>query len=629
MITVGQRQAVLRDVVHHNDAWALSQTVQEMLRVEVAIASYLLNDQQSTRSDIRLRLDIAISRLESSKEGTLRTFIENLDRQQQPFSTLESALADLDRSLETISDQELYQSFVRLSSSIGPMTGLSSQAIQRSWILVEDNLQELERLQTTFGLVVVILISCWCGLLLLLLRQNKLLKYAQEESILLNSNLNAAGEELREKNFRLEHAAHHDALTGLPNRTLFWKKLEAAGQSALTQKSSMSLILIDLDEFKAVNDKMGHDVGDALLYQVGERIRFFGNNLHTFCRLGGDEFACLALDKTAEESRIYAQELVETLSAPYRIFDRTIQIGCCIGIVTSTPQSEFNAHLLLKQADIALYRAKESTKDSICLFECYMQTEFDELKMLEDDLRIAVADNAIDVAYQVQVDAKSGQVCGAEALARWEHPTQGPVPPLVFIPLAEQIGLINDLGRSVLMKACTEASSWPQFAKVAVNLSSIQLRAPNFPDLVHEILESTGLDPRRLELEITESVLLEGRDDVFQVIQRLRQTGITVALDDFGTGYSSLAVLRDMPFDTIKLDRSFAKDIASDQRARDFLILVSDLAALLKKEVIIEGIETVEQYDIVRQLSCNTVQGFLFGHPVLSSQLNSHCWAQA
>lgn len=621
--TVSERQGVLRDVVHHNDAWALSQTVQELLRVGEAISLHLLSDQSDSRSYIRLRLDIAISRMSSLQEGTLRSFLEDMSGRQSVFADLALVVTELDETLETMSEQELRQSFARLSALTGPVTGISSQSIQKSWASVEENLQNLERLHLTFGAVVAFLILCWCGLILILIRQNRLLNLEQGQSMTLNEELHAAGKELRDKNRSLEYAAHHDSLTDLPNRTLFWNELEAVIRSPrVGEEITVSLMLIDLDEFKSINDTLGHDYGDMMLQQVSERMRQFGVKAHIFCRLGGDEFACLLLHNNAENSVTNARDLRAKIAAPYQIFGRQVKIDCSIGIaMTQAPSEEVGVPMLFKRADIALYRAKTAHRDRVCLFESFMQREYDERKALEADLRVAITEGLIDVAYQIQLDVQSAELRGLEALARWTHPTRGPISPAVFIPVAEEIGLIEELGLLILTKACTEASTWHRSLMVAVNVSSLQLRSPDFVHTVQDALQTAGIDPRQLELEITETVLLEQRDDVFKVLHELRRVGVTVALDDFGTGYSSLAVLRDIPFDTIKLDKTFVRDIALDRKNQGLLELVIDLGKLLDKEVIVEGIETAEQHAIVRHLGCNTVQGFLFGHPVSASDL--------
>ena len=619
--TVGERQSVLRRVAHHNDAWALSQTVQEFLRLEGTLALHSLPDPQVSLSDVRLRLDIMISRMTSLHEGSLKKFLEETPAREETIWDFISLVNELDADLESLNAGQVQGVLDRMHVLAGTLTNLSSQSVQRSWALVEGNLRALERLHLIYGVVVGVLILCWFGLLVLLLRHNRLLHMAQKQGKVLNESLNAAGNELRDKNRSLEYAAHHDALTALPNRTLFWNELESALHAFSDKSISVSLLLLDLDDFKMINDMMGHDFGDLLLHQVSERMRRFSVKPHMFCRLGGDEFACLLFGRTAEQSLGYARDLAVDIAAPYQLSDRRVEIGCSIGVANVEMPFDADAQLLFKRADIALYRAKVSDQDRVCLFEDYMQDEFDDRKALENDLRHAIAHRTFEVAYQVQVDVLTTRPAGLEALARWNHPTRGDIPPDIFIPLAEEIGLIRELGRLILTEACAEAATWQPPLKIAVNLSSLQLQSPDILDVVRDILDLTGLDPRRLELEITESVLLNNREEVFLALNDLRLFGVTVAMDDFGTGYSSLAVLRDIPFDTIKLDKGFVRDIVWDREAEALVRLVNDLGHLLGKKVIIEGIETADQHEAVRRLGCDLAQGFLFGRPVLKSQL--------
>lgn len=617
---VHERQTVLGQVVHHNDAWAISQAVQEVLRLENAIARTLIEDEDD-RSQIRLRLDIVFSRLEAMQEGTLHTFLAQMQSHRETASGISAYIESLDGNLEVLSEAQLRQEFLYLDNIVSSISHLPAQAVQQSWVSVEESLGSLKRVHLVFGAVVAVLMMCWCSLLFLLLRHNKLLLLEQDHSRTLNANLSMASQELRDRHDRLEYSAHHDQLTGLPNRVLFWSELEASLQLSSINNVTVSLLLIDLDDFKIVNDTLGHDFGDMLLQQVSNRMLSFGKESQVMCRLGGDEFACVLIGYTPTESIAYANDLSAEIAAPYVITDRRLQIGCSIGIATSEKLTEDNVEVMVKYADIALYGAKASPSERICLFEPYMKAQFESRKELAEDLRGAIFRKEIDVAYQVQVDVKSGQVRGVEALARWTHPVRGSIPAPLFVSIAEEMGMINDLGLLVLTQACSEAKKWTDNIKIAVNISSLQLQSTDVFNVIKDVLTHVDLDPRRLELEITESVLLDRREEVFQALYHLRHFGVSVAMDDFGTGYSSLAVLRDIQFDTIKLDKSFMRDLTSDPVTQTLVKFVGELSSLLGKELIVEGVETAEQYEVVRRLGCVTAQGYLLGRPSPASHL--------
>lgn len=614
-VTVSERQDVLRRIAHHNDTWAISQTVQEFMRLSLSLALYGKSNKDSDIEDIRLRSDIMISRLVSFREGTLKEFVESSDDRKRIVANVIDITEDLDHSLNSLDYDGVASLLERMNATIAPLTNLSSQSVQESWGVVENNLQSLKSLQRIFVTVVMFLILCWFGLLVLFIQRNRLLTASKKDGELLNESLNSAGDELRRKNSSLEYAAYHDPLTTLPNRTLFWNVLNEAMAAIASHGGRVSLLLIDLDEFKSVNDTLGHDAGDSLLVQVSERMMNLARKPHMLCRLGGDEFACLLLDVTKEESVSYALGIASDISAPYNLRDQRTEIGCSIGIAIADPYTVVDTQLLFKRADIALYRAKASDHSRVCTFESYMQKEFDDRKILEADLKLAVSHKMIQVVYQAQVDVHTVELTGMEALARWVHPVRGNIPPNIFIPIAEELGIIRELGLLILMEACAEAASWVLPLKISVNLSSLQLKSPDMVKVVKEVLTRTGLSPHRLELEITESVLLSNQDNVLTAINQLRSIGVKIAMDDFGTGYSSLAVLRRIPFDIIKVDKAFIRDINTDQEALALLKLVIDIGKLLGKKVVVEGIETDVQHNIIRDLGRVTGQGFLFGKP--------------
>jgi len=617
--TVSKRQEVLRHVAHHNDAWAFSQSVAEYMRLEALIASHFLPSEGSSLKELRLRLDILLSRLDSFRQGTLKQFLDATPGRQKMMQELTVVATELDATLEVMTREDAIEVLNRMRSLNGPLTQLSSQSVQQGWADIEVNLTSLEHLHRIYGVVVAILIIAWCVLALQQVRQNRLLRKSQEKAKGLNESLLKASVELQQKNRSLQHFAHHDSLTQLPNRVLFWNTLEKALRE---EDGSISLLLIDLDDFKSVNDTLGHDFGDTLLSGVSERLRGLDETVDIVCRLGGDEFACLIVGKSSEESEKIASDIAASIADPYYISNRKIEIGCSIGISTSDIPNSNDARTLFKQADIALYRAKVSTSENICRFEEFMQEEFDERKSLENDLRGALERNEFELLYQAQVDVMTIEIRGLEALARWNHPTRGQIPPNVFIPLAEELGLICELGELILERSCIEAATWKRPLKIAVNLSPLQLQSPNFVDSVIAVLNRTGLPAERLELEVTETVLLDDREGVVVILEQLRTHGVSVAMDDFGTGFSSLAILRDIPFDTIKLDKSFVRDIAENPKAASLVRLVVDVGHSLGKTVIIEGVETRAQHEKIREIGGLLSQGFLFARPVRASGLD-------
>lgn len=623
LATVSERQAVLRRVVHHDDAWAVSKTVQEVLRLESELLGHLLLERPHQDSDLGLRIDIVTSRLSSIRDGAVHDFFNDAPERWTVVDELNAVVVDIEQNLTEGSRDGLFVGFGRLNRLVGPITRLSSQAVQYSWREVEATLEELESLHQIFTVVIVSLILGWCGLLYILLRRNILLANSQRQTKLLNEDLVATGVTLQQTNEDLQYAANHDLLTGLPNRGMLWRCLEAKLRELRSEKDVIGLLLIDLDDFKSVNDTLGHDTGDALLKQVSDRLRNLKPQPHMFCRLGGDEFASVLLGSTPEDAVQHGELIAATISEPYHVLRRQIRIGCSVGVVTTSADLDaLDLQTLFKRADMALYCAKASRDDRVCVFEDAMEVDFNDRKSLEHDLLHAIREGTIDVHYQMQFDVHSLELRGMEALARWNHPKHGYIPPIKFITIAEEIGAIFDLGGLILRKACEQAAKWDVPAKIAVNVSPLQLQTLEFLDLVVEVLRDTGLPATRLEIEVTETALADGQDALLRVLTELRSLGVSVAIDDFGTGYSSLARLRTVPFDTIKLDRSFLTDITVDPKASEFLKIVSDLGSLLRKEVIIEGIETIEEHNVVRGLHCDVAQGFLFARPVPENQLS-------
>jgi diguanylate cyclase (GGDEF)-like protein len=422
---------------------------------------------------------------------------------------------------------------------------------------------------------------------------------------------------MRQSEVELDRLARQDSLTGLANREVLRRALDDALMSAARRKHRCSIFLLDLDRFKAVNDTLGHPAGDTLLRLVSLRLRDEVGQLGQVGRLGGDEFEVVLPDISSKpELSQLAQAIIDSLSRPYTINGTVVAIGASVGIVTSD-YDDRTSDDLMRDADLALYAAKAAGKGCFRFFAAQMHEAARERQLMESDLRVALEKGQLWVAYQPSVDASSEEVTGFEALIRWDHPNQGPVSPALFIPLAEEIGLINEIGEWVLRTACAEAAKWPQQVSIAVNLSPVQFKSHALPTLVRTVLSETGVAASRLELEITEGVLLSNDEHVHDMIDKLKQIGVKLALDDFGTGYSSLSYLQRVPFDKIKVDQSFVRG-ASDPASRNAALIraMVGLASDLDMQTTAEGVETLDELLLIRNLGCSLVQGYFFGKPM-------------
>ena len=414
---------------------------------------------------------------------------------------------------------------------------------------------------------------------------------------------------------RISYLAHHDGLTGLANRTLFQDRLAHAISLSHRGRTSFAVLCLDLDRFKQVNDARGHDVGDLLLQAVADRLRASVRDSDTVARFGGDEFAILQTDVgQPTAAAALAERLVADLAKPYEIGGAQLVIGTSIGVALH-PADGLTADHLLKSADIALYQAKEDGRGTFRFFEPEMDQRLQERYALERDLREAVAEGRLDIHFQPICDAHSGRPLAYEALVRWTHPVRGSIPPSVFIPLAEEIGLIPDLGRFVLRAACAEAAKWPRHVHLTVNLSPLQFLDPGLDEQILSILHDAGLEPGRLCLEVTEGALIRNGDEALAIIRALRRRGVRVYLDDFGTGHAGLTYLLRFPFDCIKIDRSFVGRLATDRAAQAIVRAAMLLGENLQLDVVAEGVETAAQLDLLRGLGCRRVQGFLLDRP--------------
>jgi diguanylate cyclase (GGDEF)-like protein len=432
----------------------------------------------------------------------------------------------------------------------------------------------------------------------------------------------AAGED------RLRQLAMQDPLSGLPNRMLFSERLEALVQEVRHGASTAAVLSIDLDHFKDVNDTLGHHVGDALIAAVAQRLCRIVRNDDLVARLGGDEFAVLSAGASDRDTLEHvAERIIDTLSAPYQVAGHTLVIGASIGIVVIDRHSADAAHIM-RYADMALYRAKNEGRNRACIYDAAMDADLTQRKQLETDLRAAIEQGGLALAYQPLVSPDGERVIAVEALCRWPHPVRNLVPPSQFIPVAERSELIIPLGEWVLRRACLDAKAWADVV-VAVNVSPLQFRRPDFVQVVERILQETGFDPARLELELTESTLIGNVEGAEMAMRRLKGMGVKLALDDFGTGYSSLFYLRTFPFDKLKIDRSFVASIETAAEAAAIVHAIVSLGRGLGMKVTAEGVETAEQQLFLRAAGVHSMQGFRFGKPMGLAEMTARLEAQA
>ena len=419
----------------------------------------------------------------------------------------------------------------------------------------------------------------------------------------------------RQVEARIEHMAKHDALTGLANRTQLRIRLDESLARA-NRGDNFAVLCLDLDRFKAVNDTLGHPVGDDLLRAVTARVRANIREMDTAVRLGGDEFAIIqASVDQPDDATALARRLIEELARPYEIQGHSIVVGVSIGVAIG-PQDGTSPDTLLKHADLALYRAKAEGRGTWRFFEAEMDARMQARRRLELDLRRAIVDEQFELLFQPLVQVGSGIINGFEALIRWRHPERGMVSPVEFIPLAEDTGLIVPLGAWVLHRACEEAAGWPPHVSIAVNVSAVQFRNPQLVDVVASALANAGLSGSRLEIEVTESIMLQDNVTTLAILHRLRALGVRISMDDFGTGYSSLSYLRSFPFDKIKIDQSFIRDLDKQGDARAIVSAISGLGRSLGMRTTAEGVETAEQFEQLRADGCTEAQGYLFGRPM-------------
>jgi len=437
-----------------------------------------------------------------------------------------------------------------------------------------------------------------------------------DELARLATSFNQMVGKIAEREQRITQLAFNDVLTGLPNRTMFQQQLD----HALSVGGPFALQCLDLDQFKVINDTLGHPAGDALLVEAGRRLREAARG-HFVARLGGDEFVVLQSvsdDRNAIDR--LGRSILETMAQPFSIEGNEFAPSTSIGIAIA-PQDGEDGGTLLRNADLALYRAKEAGRGTYAFFEESLNQRAQERRQIEADLRLALERGEFQIFYQPLFDLEQNRICSFEALLRWRHPERGLVPPEEFIPVAEDTGLIVPLGAWVLREACNRAAFWPEHVRVAVNVSAVQFHRGAVHETVLRALADSGLAAGRLEVEITESIFLEGGEATLRLLHALRTLGVRIALDDFGTGYSSLSYLQSFPFDKLKIDRSFIHNLLTRDGASAIVHAITELANALGIETTAEGVEETAQLMELRAHGCSSVQGFLFAEPMTASDV--------
>ena len=428
----------------------------------------------------------------------------------------------------------------------------------------------------------------------------------------------------RAKSLEMSRLAQHDSLTGLPNRVLFNDRLTQAISLAMRQEKQLAVLFVDLDQFKKINDSLGHAVGDKLLQSVAYRLVNCVRRTDTVSRLGGDEFVVLLSQVEHEEdAAVSARKILRALAAPHTVDDKNLDMSVSVGVSTY-PSDAADAESLMNKADTAMYEAKKQGRNNYQFFRRDMQVRLADRQLLEGDLRSAMGRNEFLLHYQPKFNLQTGQITGMEALIRWVHPQRGMVTPAQFVPIAEECGLILPIGRWVLLEACKQARAWSDsglgIVPVAVNVSAAEFGDKDFISGVRAVLIATGVEPQNLELELTESVLMQDAESTVRTLGALKAMGVTLAIDDFGTGYSSFTYLRRFPVDALKLDQSFVQAITEDPGDATIVSAMINIGKSLNQRVIAEGVETRGQLKFLRSHGCGEGQGYYFSHPVVAEQ---------
>ncbi|WP_246248938.1 putative bifunctional diguanylate cyclase/phosphodiesterase [Chelativorans alearense] len=604
------RQESLSKVSHFDAAWSASQGVNEFMRLLQRVTTLAGAPSPSRREEVRLRFEILKGRLELFKTGKFQAFVDETKGRQAVVKRLSDFVEKLDGMIGEVDDPEKAQQVLDLMAPLETdMINLASDAASFSSVEVTEYELDLLRLHRNFSIAALGFFVCGLGFIVLLGWHNRLLTRT-------HLRLRTANEDLQRVSDDLARMARHDLLTGLPNRLFLRERME----EMFARDESVALMCLDLDNFKSVNDTLGHAIGDALLCEVASRITNLVGQDGMVSRFGGDEFVIILDGVGAAGAAALAASLVEALGKPYRLAGNQVVIGTSIGIDFASNASG-DPDNSLKNADLALYRAKADGRGTYQFFKPEMDAQLQRRRLIELQLRSTNFDTDFELLFQPLVDLQTKKITTIEALLRWTNPVTGPVAPDEFIPIAEHSGLIVPIGAWVLEKACALAISLPPDINVAVNLSATQIRRSNIIETISAVLGETGLSPNRIELEITETLLLDDSSEVHSVLNALRSHGIRISLDDFGTGYSSLAYLRKFIVDKVKIDRSFVASIADNPDHLAIVQAIVDLTHALGMVSVAEGLETEEQLAIIRASGCNEAQGYLFSPPIPEDEI--------
>ncbi|WP_036482220.1 putative bifunctional diguanylate cyclase/phosphodiesterase [Nitratireductor basaltis] len=624
-LLIFQQQKPLSHVSRYDVAWSASQGVNEFIRLYQRITAFQNMRTQERIEDIQLRYEILKGRVNVFESGFFADFTAGESFREDVIVRVAKAVEEMEGLVADLDEPGHASAIMALMAPLEPdLIRLSSEAAYFTSVKISEYEQDLLQVHRTFMATALGFILFGLALAAVLAFQNRTLAKTQ-------SRLTDANKDLKRAATDLAHMARHDLLTGLPNRRLLREFLEDGVIEGDRVAQDTTVMCLDLDDFKHVNDTLGHPVGDALLQEVASRIKKSVDDKGIIARLGGDEFIVVLKDLDVEASSVLAEELIESISWPYMIDGHDVAIGVSVGLA-QTKSNEADWDTLLSSADSALYSAKAAGRGSYRFFEPEMDVRLQRKRLLELALRTADYEKDFALHYQPIVNLNSKKITTMEVLLRWPHTPLGNVPPDEFIPLAEQTGVIVSLGAWLLKKACKTASRLPSSVNIAVNVSAVQFQRSDIVDTVTKVLRETGLEPHRLELEVTETLLLEENSDVHRALRKLRALGIRVSLDDFGTGYSSLAYLRKFTFDKIKIDRSFLTDMESNPAHRAIIDAIIGLTDALGVVSVAEGVETWDQLQLVGDSGCDEAQGYLFSKPVPESEMlrlfGNRTWTQ-